>query len=359
METFMQRNRTRSGRLRSWFSLGLLISSIIVFTRTLRASEFDDHTQKEFPVKPGETLFLDADYGGVEVKAGAGNSVHVDVYRKVEASTKEEAQRILDDYSLTSAAEGNQVHLRGQFQTGWKPFRETGRFNHCHNNMCLSYAENLREFQYVLSVPRQLNLHVRTEAGDVAVPDMDGSLVIETSAGTIEAGNIAKEATLRTAGGSIRAGRIGGPAMLDTAGGDIESGDINGSADVRTAGGSIRIGKVNGPVNAKTAGGEIEIESASGSVNAKTVGGSISARLAKLDSASSLETLAGNVTLYLPADVKANLKAETRSGDDNIENEFDRDQDQGRHVDQPINGGGPQVYLKASYGRVQVRKNTF
>ena len=100
----MQRNRTRSGRLRSWFSLGLLISSIIVFTRTLRASEFDDHTQKEFPVKPGETLFLDADYGGVEVKAGAGNSVHVDVYRKVEASTKEEAQLDLSSRGKPSAS---------------------------------------------------------------------------------------------------------------------------------------------------------------------------------------------------------------------------------------------------------------
>jgi DUF4097 and DUF4098 domain-containing protein YvlB len=147
--------------------------------------------------------------------------------------------------------------------------------------------------------------------------------------------------------------------VLDTAGGNIESGDINGDANVNTAGGSIRLGKVNGPVKAKTAGGEINIESAIGSVNAKTVGGSISARLSKLAGASSLETLAGNVTLYLPADVKANLTAESRGGGDEIENEFDRDQQEGRHLAVPINGGGPEVFLKASYGRVQVRKNTF
>src|SRR4051812_35259230 len=359
MESFMKQNPAKSARLRSWFTLALLIASIVVFSRTLFAAELEDRTQKDIQVKPGTTLFLDADFGGVEVKAATGKTVHVDVYRKVEAATKEEAQRILDDYSLTSGNEGDQLHLRGEFKTGWGPSRGSGRHNHCHHDRSLTYAENLREFQYVLSVPTELNLRIRTEAGEVTGPDVGVALDIETSAGGIEAGNVAREASLRTAGGSIRVGKIGGRATLDTAGGNIESGDINGDADVNTAGGSIRLGKVNGPVNAKTAGGEIRIESATGSVNAKTVGGSISAHLSKLNAASSLETLAGNVTLYLPADVKANIQAETRGAGDNIENEFAPDQSEGRHMDTPLNGGGPQVYLKASYGRVQLRKNTF
>jgi hypothetical protein len=65
------------------------------------------------------------------------------------------------------------------------------------------------------------------------------------------------------------------------------------------------------------------------------------------------------VTLYLPSDAKANLRAESRGSGGDIENEFNRSGDDGHSVDVPINGGGPQVYLKASYGRVQVRKNTY
>lgn len=355
----MQRNHSKSARLRGWFSALLLLASVVTLSRSLRAAELDDHTQKDIQIKPGATLYLEADFGAVEVKTSSGNSVHVDVYRKVEASTQEEAKRILDDYNLTATDAGDALHLRGAFKTGWKPFRETGHVNHCHDGLCLTYAENLREFQYVLSVPKQLNLRIKTEAGEVMVPDVEGSLNIETSAGDIAAGNVSKQATLRTAGGSIRVGNIGGEATLNTAGGSIDSGDINGSADARTAGGSIRLGKVNGPVNAKTAGGEIDIASAIGSVNAKTVGGSISARLSKLDAPSSLETLAGTVTLYLPTDAKANLRAESRGNGGEIENEFAGGNQDGHTLDVPINGGGPQVYLKASYGRVHVRKNTF
>jgi len=65
------------------------------------------------------------------------------------------------------------------------------------------------------------------------------------------------------------------------------------------------------------------------------------------------------VTLYLPMDAKANLRAESRGNGGEIENEFAGENQSGHTVDVPINGGGPQVYLKASYGRVQVRKNTF
>src|SRR4051812_8831173 len=201
MESFMKQNPAKSARLRSWFTLALLIASIVVFSRTLFAAELEDRTQKDIQVKPGTTLFLDADFGGVEVKAATGKTVHVDVYRKVEAATKEEAQRILDDYSLTSTNEGAQLHLRGKFKTGWGPSRGSGRHSHCHNNQCLSYAENLREFQYVLSVPTQLNLHIRTEAGEVTVPDFGGALDIETSAGGIEAGEAGRERRPRAGGG--------------------------------------------------------------------------------------------------------------------------------------------------------------
>src|SRR3954466_14758248 len=138
MESFMKQNPTQSARLRSWFTLGLLIVSIVVFSPTLFAAELEDHTQKDIQVKPGTTLFLDADFGGVEVKAATGNTVHVDVYRKVEASSKEEAQRILDDYSLTSTNEGNHLLLGGKSRRGGGPSRGGGRHNHCHNDQCLT-----------------------------------------------------------------------------------------------------------------------------------------------------------------------------------------------------------------------------
>lgn len=80
--------------------------------------------------------------------------------------------------------------------------------------------------------------------------------------------------------------------------------------------GFIKIKNVSGSINATSHEGDIEIENSSSTVNAKTDNGKITVRQKSFDNNSSifLESLYGNINLYLPKETDAQLSAKTNSG---------------------------------------------
>src|SRR5262245_25978783 len=95
-----------------------LTAAILIATPAV-AEEFTDKIQKQFPVKPGETLVLKAEYGGIEIKTANVQSVQVEVVRRVEADSKAQAQQIFDDFALGANSAGGVLELTGHFKTGW------------------------------------------------------------------------------------------------------------------------------------------------------------------------------------------------------------------------------------------------
>jgi TonB family protein len=183
---------------------------------------------------------------------------------------------------------------------------------------------------------------LETEGGHIKVMGVIGDLTAFTAGGHINVGDISGDASLHTGGGHIRARQIGGRADLETVGGNITVGRTASFVSVRTGGGQIDFGEVRGSVRAQTGGGGIhviyvsgpmEVESnggsicvtgASGAVQAATSGGSITAwinptvaaerGMVRLEAPSQLASGTGDLIVYLPRNLAANIDALVASG---------------------------------------------
>jgi len=234
---------------------------------------------------------------------------------------------------------------------------------------------------------------LETEGGHIQVLDVAGDINAFTAGGHIIAGNIAGDAVLRSGGGHIRAGEIGGRAELDTVGGNITVGKAGSVVSVRTGGGQIDFGEVRGSVRAQTGGGGIrviyvsgpmEVESSAGSicltrvagsVRAATAGGTITAWInpdapsangaVNLAGASQLSSGDGDIVVFLPRNLAANIEAVVESGG---ARRIEADPALGLTFSSPasrngspwravgvLNGGGPLLKLRTTAGKIRLQ----
>src|SRR5882724_8007983 len=215
-----------------------------------------------------------------------------------------------------------------------------------------------------------------TEGGHIQVGDVLGDVSAFTAGGHIIAGYISGEANLHTGGGHIRAMGIGGRAELVTEGGNISVGKAAKFVTVKTGGGQIDFGEVDGSVHAQTGGGGIrvmyvagpmQLESNEGSicltkvassVRAATGDGSITAWISPDGQASG----AGDIIVYLPRNLAANIEAIVESGG---EKQIEADPALALHFNNPgpgavkgwlaLNGGGAPLKLKTAAGRIKLQ----
>lgn len=233
------------------------------------------------------------------------------------------------------------------------------------------------------------NTKVSTGGGNVSVGDINGEADLSSAGGEMKAGSISGRTTISTAGGSISVGSVSNSAEISTAGGNIQVGDIGGKVEVSTAGGNIKVGQVTGSAEISTAGGNIKLESATGevevstaagnikltnikgSIEGNTAAGNIYAELSPEGNVKSeLNTAVGNITLKVPENTKATIKASISvlvwSGDDsdldNIKSDFTptdvkRNKEKKQiEVTYNLNGGGPTIELNVAMGQIEIRK---
>jgi TonB family protein len=233
---------------------------------------------------------------------------------------------------------------------------------------------------------------LETEGGHIQVLDVGGDLTAFTGGGHIIVGNIAGDASLRTGGGHIRAGQIGGRAELETAGGNITVAHAGSFVSVKTGGGQIDFGEVRGSVHAQTGGGGIrvmyvsgpmELESSSGSIcltrvagalQAATSGGTITAWInpdppsgggnVRLAGASQLASGNGDIIVFLPRNLAANIDAVVVNGDEHrieadpalhLTMQASANASGSIHGIAVLNGGGAPLKLKTTSGRIRLK----
>jgi TonB family protein len=234
---------------------------------------------------------------------------------------------------------------------------------------------------------------LETEGGHIQVLDVAGDINAFTGGGHIITGNIAGDAVLRSGGGHIRAEQIGGRAQLDTDGGNITVGKAGSVVSVRTGGGQIDFGEVRGSVRAHTGGGGIrvmyvsgpmEVESSAGSicltrvagsVRAATAGGTITAWInpdapsdngaVHLAGASQLSSGDGDIVVFLPRNLAANIEAVVESGgprgieaDPALSLTFDSPTGPNGNSSRAVgtlNGGGPLLKLRTIAGKIRLQ----
>jgi TonB family protein len=193
------------------------------------------------------------------------------------------------------------------------------------------------------SASTQLVAKLQTQGGHIQVEDVAGDLTAFTAGGHINTGYIFGEANLQSGGGHIRAAGIGGKAELATEGGNItvgkaakfvavrtgggqiDFGEVRGSVRAQTGGGGIRVMYVAGPMDVESSGGSICLTRVSGAVRAATNSGTITAWInpenldkqqswVNLAGASQLTSGDGDIVVFLPRNLAANIEAIVENG---------------------------------------------
>jgi TonB family protein len=231
---------------------------------------------------------------------------------------------------------------------------------------------------------------IETQGGHITVLDIGGDLDAYTAGGFIQARDVAGNAKIRTGGGHIRAAHIRGTAQLETDGGNITVGEAGALVGVRTGGGQIDFGEVHGSVHAETGGGGVRVMYVSGPMEVETSGGGIcltrvsnvvraatgngtitawitpesgdASRPVRLPGPSQLSSGTGDIVVFLPRNLAANIEASVENGGaDRIEADSALGLNMETRGDGParasgtLNGGGALLKLRSNAGKIRLQ----
>jgi DUF4097 and DUF4098 domain-containing protein YvlB len=340
--------------------------------------------------------------GSVRVQGGSQSGITYTIHRRAYTSSEQQARRAFESHKVSTSVKG---------ETAWVVAESSGGGDH-------KSADD-----FVINVPRNLEsakietgcgsasatgiagrVDLESGGGNIHLDDIGGEITAQTGGGTIEVGSVEgsvnlqtgggnikiasakgeikaesgggsvvvlsglQGAVLETGGGSIRVDKCGGTVKATTGGGSVELGEIGGPAEIETGAGSIRLASSKGRVQAQTGGGSIQLDGAT-SVKAETSAGGIIVKL--LPSAgghtnSTLETSAGDITVYLANDLAISIRAEIEIANGHtIRSDFSdiRVSSEGGEgwpktvtAEGQLNGGGPVLKVRTNSGNVSFRR---
>jgi len=206
-----------------------------------------EREEKRFPAEKTVELHLYTFDGAVEVRSWDRPEVRVEIEKR--GQDKEAVGRI----EVLADRTGDRVQVEARHPGRAGVFVGIGTFT----------SPSAR---FIVSVPRQTNLVVRSGDGSVTVERVDGRL------------------ELRTADGVVRATETSGELLAETGDGSIQLDEVTGRVEARTNDGSIRISGTPGALRARTGDGSIVLRIRRGAVMiddwmAATGDGSVSVEL--------------------------------------------------------------------------------
>ena len=339
--------------------------------------------------------------GSVKVQGGSQAGITYVIHRRAYTSSEKKARREFESYRVSASVKGD---------TAWLVAESGGRDRRCSDEFVINVPRNL-DFAKIetgggnvtatgISGRAELN----SGGGNLHLDDIGGEVTAETGGGTIEVGNVQGNVTLQTGGGnikiasakgdikaesgggsvvvlsglqgavletsagSIRVDKCRGTVKATTGGGSVDLGEIGGPAEIETGAGSIRLASANGRVRAQTGGGSIQLDGAT-LVQAETAAGGIIVKLLSSTGGhnnSTLETSAGDITVYLANDLPISIRAEIEIANGHtIRSDFSdiRVSTEGGPwgpktvtAEGQLNGGGPVLKVRTNSGNVNFHR---
>lgn len=277
-----------------------------------------------------KNLRVKLDMGSVKVQGGSQAGITYVIHRRAYTSSEQQARREFSSTRISASTKGD---------TAWLIAERAGNRNRkCSDDLVVNVPRNLDLAKIetgggsVSAIAIAGRVEIESAGGSIHVDDIGGEVKAETGGGTIEVGSVGNDVDLDTGGGNIKVASVKGDikastgggsvvvlsglqgAVLETGAGSIRLDKCSGTVTATTGGGSIDLGEIGGPVKIESGAGSIRLASAKGRVEAETGGGSI-----QLDGATSVraETAAGGIIVKLlsSSDVHSNSTLETTAGD--------------------------------------------
>jgi putative adhesin len=262
--------------------------------------------EKRFTVSGTPELRLTTFDGAIEIRAGEGGEVVVEIEKR--GPTKETVERLQVD----AKQDANRIDVEVK-----RSSEESVFFGIGHH---MSPTAKL-----IVTMPKQGNVTARSGDGAIRIDGVRGRL------------------DLRTSDGSIRAREIGGEMLLETHDGSVVLDGVVGDLDLTTGDGSVSVSGKPGALKLKTGDGSITLRAETGTT---------------MKDDWSVSTGDGGVTLYLPSDFSAEVDAHT--GDGSIRSELDVSasdggDNEGRTLRGRVGSGGKVLKIRTSDGSIRLK----
>lgn len=282
--------------------------------------------EKTFSVQSSGLLTVQTQGGNIQVETGSGSEVRVVAREYIRASSDAEADELLKNLTLRIEAAGNGVNATAKYEKK----KSFGLFG----------GSTPVQVNFVVTVPKDYHVSLRTSGGNVTVADLNGTAHVRTSGGNVTLGNISGEVDANTSGGDVRLAQGGSRVKLGTSGGNITLDHAVGPADLDTSGGDIRVGSVDDTLHASTSGGNVTAD-----------------KLGAFKGECELRTSGGNVRVTVPKSHGFTLDASTSGGHVSANGLTISITDGGAgrgKLGGDVNGGGPKLRLHSSGGDIVV-----
>ena len=272
--------------------------------------------EKTFPVSTPARLNLGNIRGLVNIHPGAEDVITVRAEKLVNTG---DAKRT--EIEMIQEADGS-VKVKTRFLDSWLDW---------------VFGSKPCKVNYTVTAPRVCALRVDGVSNDMFVEGFEGDSSFNTVSG---------EMTVRALNGSL---------SFDSVSGDMQLSDLTGELRLNTVSGGVKGTHLAGTLSLKTVSGEVDFDQSTlQSVSATTVSGGMELETDLGNGPYKFDSISGDLTMKLPADVRCTAELQTVSGDLSIRLPASSvSRQRGRQVTD-VQGGGVKVFLKSVSGNMQL-----
>lgn len=197
------------------------------------------------------------------------------------------------------------------------------------------------KFHFVVQTPQKITTNLRTFNGDIILENVEGHHFVQNQSGNI---------TINRSKGEVR--------VVSTMG-NIDLADLEGNVYAKTVNGSVNVLSNSGEVRVRSVSGDITASNITGTLVSATTSGNIFADFMNVSKGIYLETMSGDIELFLPVSNGFNIEGSAMSYDLRGLSESTITQKNQTHRDLyvVIREGGLPVHLTTMSGRIRVSES--
>ena len=175
----------------------LLFTGLISFSF---ATSLEETFKKRLPAENVTSLSVSNQNGSIEVESWSENQIEIIAYKKVRASNREKAEKLMELLEIEIDQSGSQIRIETIHPRHHKN-RDSGFLS-----WLFSLGDNGgASVDYIIKVPQKMDLDLNSTNGGLFVSDCEGTIDLKTTNGKIVAENIKGSTNCKTTNGSIKA----------------------------------------------------------------------------------------------------------------------------------------------------------
>ncbi|MCG9720525.1 DUF4097 family beta strand repeat-containing protein [Shewanella sp. Isolate7] len=214
-------------------------------------------------------------------------------------------------------------------------------------------GSNKEGSRLTIKVPKQLKLYSEGVSANYKVSELSGDINVQTVSGNIKADGLGEQVSINTVSGDIVSQSLQGKLKLETVSGNIED---------KQSLGKVSYTLVSGKLNADSGAEQVSIELVSGDakvsldkverLKAQSVSGDLNLSVSGLTTKASLESVSGDISFSLPANIDATFNIDGGPSGD-IDNRLTQDKPK-----RPKYGPGSSLQFQMGNGSADIQINT-